>query len=50
LTELVAAGELESALRVGVRSSETPPDLEAEADFMVEGTDGVRALLRALLV
>jgi trehalose 6-phosphate phosphatase len=32
-----------------VRSDEGPPQLEAEADAMVDGTDGVRDLLHALL-
>jgi trehalose 6-phosphate phosphatase len=49
LTELVDNGRLGHAVRVGVRSDETPPPLEAEADAMVEGTDGVRELLRDLL-
>jgi trehalose 6-phosphate phosphatase len=49
LGELVESGRLGNALRVGVRSDEGPPRLEEEADVMVEGTDGVRDLLRALL-
>ena len=49
LGELVEAGRLGHALRVGVRSDEGPPGLEQEADVMVDGTDGVRELLRALL-
>jgi trehalose 6-phosphate phosphatase len=49
LGELVEAGRLGHALRVGVRSDEGPPRLEEEADAMVDGTDGVRDLLRALL-
>jgi trehalose 6-phosphate phosphatase len=49
LTTLIEEGELEVAVRVGVRSAETPPELEAEADLMVDGPDGVRGLLRALL-
>jgi trehalose 6-phosphate phosphatase len=49
LTELVEAGRLGHAVRVGVRSDEGPPALEAEADAMVEGTDGVRELLQSLL-
>ena len=49
LTELVELGSLKRALQVGVRSGdETPSALEAEADVMVDGTDGVRDLLRAL--
>ena len=42
-------GRLGTAVRVGVRSDEGPSALEEEADVMVEGTDGVRDLLRALL-
>ena len=38
-----------TAVRVGVRSDEGPPELEEEADAMVDGTDGVRELLQALL-
>ncbi len=49
LGELVEMGRLGTALRVGVRSDEGPPALAREADAMVDGTDGVRALLRALL-
>ena len=49
LGELVEMGSLGLALRVGVRSDEGPPELEQEADVMVDGPDGVRALLRALL-
>ena len=49
LTELVEGGRLETAVRVGVRSDEGPSALAREADVMVEGTDGVRHLLQALL-
>jgi trehalose 6-phosphate phosphatase len=49
LRELIDMGRLETALRVGVRSDEGPPALEEEADVMVDGTNGVRELLRALL-
>jgi trehalose 6-phosphate phosphatase len=49
LGELVEMGRLEHALRVGVRSDEGPPELEHEADVMIEGTDGVRELLQALI-
>ena len=49
LGELVDAGRLGTAVRVGVRSEEGPSALQDEADVMVEGTDGVRDLLRALL-
>jgi trehalose 6-phosphate phosphatase len=50
LTELHERGRLGYALRVGVRSDEGPSALEDEADTMVEGTDGVRDLLKALLL
>jgi trehalose 6-phosphate phosphatase len=39
---------LEYALCVGVRSDETPAELEAMADVLVDGPAGVRALLSAL--
>jgi trehalose 6-phosphate phosphatase len=48
LRELVAAGELGAALCVGVRDDETPSDIEAEADLLVDGVLGVRALLETL--
>ncbi len=49
LGELVDAGRLGTAVRVGVRSHEGPSALAREADFMVDGTDGVRVMLQALL-
>ncbi len=49
LTELVESGRLGSAVRVGVRSDEGPSALAKEADVLVDGTDGVRLLLQALL-
>ncbi len=49
LSELRERGRLAAAVRVGVRSDEGPSELAEEADVMVEGTDGVRDLLRALL-
>src|SRR3954451_3451126 len=48
LRELVEEGRLGHALCVGVRSDETPPALEQEADLLVDGTAGVRGLLEAL--
>lgn len=48
LDELVAKGRISHAVRVGVRSEEGPPALEAGADVMVDGTAGVRQLLQAL--
>ena len=49
LAQLKEEGRLQHILRVGVRSGEEPSALEAEADVMVEGTNGVRELLRSLL-
>jgi trehalose 6-phosphate phosphatase len=49
LDELLEGGRLGHAVKIGVRSDETPPELERRADAMVDGTDGVRDLLRALL-
>lgn len=49
LRELVQRGELERVLCVGVSSEEGPPELEQEADLLVDGTDGVRELLASLL-
>ena len=49
LTELVEGGRLGTAVRVGVYSDEGPSALAKEADVMVDGTDGVRELLQALL-
>jgi trehalose 6-phosphate phosphatase len=48
LRRLAADGRLQSAVCVGVRSDETPADLEAQADVLVEGPVGVRTLLSAL--
>jgi trehalose 6-phosphate phosphatase len=49
LRELVETGRLRQAVRVGVRSDEGPSAIADEADVVVDGTDGVRALLEALL-
>jgi trehalose 6-phosphate phosphatase len=49
LRSLVQAGRLECAVCVAVSSDEAPPELLAEADLAIEGPDGVRALLEALL-
>jgi trehalose 6-phosphate phosphatase len=49
LRALVEEGELGAAVCVGVRSDETPPELEQAADVLVEGPLGVRELLTALL-
>lgn len=49
LRELVAEGQLGAAVCVGVRSDETPPELEQASDMLVDGPPGVRAMLTALL-
>jgi trehalose 6-phosphate phosphatase len=48
LRALVEEKQLEHALCVGVRSDETPAELEAQADLLVDGPRGVRTLLSAL--
>jgi trehalose 6-phosphate phosphatase len=48
LREMRAAGDLRAAVCIGVASAEGPPELGAEADVMVEGTDGFLAVLRLL--
>jgi trehalose 6-phosphate phosphatase len=48
LGELVDRGELERAVRVGVRSDEGPSEITSEADVVVEGTEGVQELLGLL--
>ena len=50
LRELVESGRLEHAVCVGVRSEETPAELEAEADLLVDGTARrARSCCRALV-
>jgi trehalose 6-phosphate phosphatase len=49
LDELQAKGAVRHVAKVGVRSDEGPPELEREADVMVDGTAGVRLLLQALI-
>jgi trehalose 6-phosphate phosphatase len=49
LRELVEQGRMEHAVAVGVRSDETPGELESAADVLVDGPRGVRQLLEALL-
>jgi trehalose 6-phosphate phosphatase len=48
LGSLVDEGRLERALRVGVQSDEGPSEIQAEADFLVDGPQGVRELLTVL--
>src|SRR3954452_21705882 len=50
LTELQERGTLGYAVRVGVRSDETPSALQEEADALIDGPEGVRGLPRALLI
>jgi trehalose 6-phosphate phosphatase len=49
LTQLVEMERLQTAIRVGVLSDEGPSALRDAADHMVDGTNGVRDLLRALI-
>jgi trehalose 6-phosphate phosphatase len=49
LSELAAEGRLNHIVRVGVRSEEGPGEIQSEADFVVDGTPGVRELLELLL-
>jgi trehalose 6-phosphate phosphatase len=49
LRSLVDEGLLGAAVCVGVRSDETPAELEQEADLLVDGPPGVRRVLEALL-
>ncbi len=48
LDELADSGRIGQVIKVGVRSEEGPPQLAQVADYMVEGTPGVRELLQAL--
>lgn len=48
LAELVQAGELAHAVRVGVASEEGPEEIVTQADLVVEGPEGVRELLMLL--
>ena len=48
LRELQGNGELEVAVRVGIVSTEGPPEIAEEADMTVDGPPGWLALLEAL--
>lgn len=50
LAELKAAGQLDSVVRVAVRSEETPPVLLEHADWEVDGPIGLASLLDDLRV
>jgi trehalose 6-phosphate phosphatase len=49
LQQLVAEGGLAHAVRVGVGSEDGPDSIREQADIVVEGTDGVKELLAALV-
>ena len=49
LEKLREEGELQEILRIGVASDEGPPEIETEADIVVDGVDGVTGVLRELL-
>jgi trehalose 6-phosphate phosphatase len=49
LTRLAEDGRISFALRVGVRSNESPSAIADEADIVVDGTEGVRQLLAMLV-
>ena len=46
---LVSSDRLQSAVCVGVASDEQPDELEARSDLVVDGTEGFREVLEALL-
>lgn len=48
LAQAASAGRLKRAVSVGVRSRETPPEIEQMADLMVAGRRGVDRMLKAL--
>jgi trehalose 6-phosphate phosphatase len=49
LEKLRGEGKLQEILRIGVASDEGPPEIETEADLVVDGVEGVTALLRQLV-
>ena len=49
LEELRDEGELQDILRIGVASDEGPPEIEEQADIVVDGVDGVTVLLQQLV-
>jgi trehalose 6-phosphate phosphatase len=48
LREAVGDGRLRQVVCIGVRSDETPPELEESADLLVDGPLGVRSALEVL--
>ena len=49
LENLREEGTLQEILRIGIASEEGPPEIETEADIVVDGVDGVTTLLRQLV-
>ena len=49
MKRLAGSSRLGAAVLVGVASAESPPEIEAEADMVVSGTDGVLEILQALI-
>ena len=49
LEKLREEGTLQDILRIGVASEEGPPEIEDEADIVVDGIDGVTDVLRQLV-
>jgi len=49
LSQMLAEGRISRALRVGVGSDETPPEVVAQSDFVIDGTAGVGELLAELV-
>ncbi len=49
LRSLVEEGKLQTAVCAAVASDEAPAEMAAQADIVVDGTDGIRDLLEALL-
>jgi trehalose 6-phosphate phosphatase len=50
IVRLADEDRIARAIRVGVRSAEAPEEILAEADLVIDGTDGVAELLSLLLV
>jgi trehalose 6-phosphate phosphatase len=48
LTELVGEGQLDGAVRVGVRSDEGPREILEQADLVVDGVEGMKRVLAEL--
>jgi trehalose 6-phosphate phosphatase len=49
LKRCVDTGQLERAVRIGVSSPEAPPELRAAVDLLVDGPEGLLALLTAVV-